>query len=77
MIYLIMQELTKVQSDIVVFIRSFISNQGYCPTLQEVADWAGISVNAMCQNLQRLKKKGVVSWEENSPRTLRVIGERK
>ena len=46
---------------------------GYPPTYAELCAALGVTRNAVAQQLERLKKKGLVDWSPNLARTLRVI----
>lgn len=65
------KELTERQSDILQFIREFIDFNGYPPTYREIGKKFGIaSTFGVKRHLDALIKKGHLSMEENSSRTI-------
>jgi len=43
------------------------------PTVRELGDRLGMSANGALRHLKALRDKGLVTWEDRSPRTLRVV----
>jgi len=54
-------------------IYDYIASCPICPTMAEVADAAGISVNVTREHMLRMKTKGVITWDERKARTIRII----
>jgi predicted ArsR family transcriptional regulator len=46
------------------------------PTVRELADELGISVNGAANHLKALRNKGHVTWEPKKARTLQVLDPR-
>lgn len=65
---------TQKQQDLVENIKAFISDNGYSPSVQELADIEGVSQNATLDRLKQLRKKGQVDWADGKSRTLRIKG---
>lgn len=66
--------LTKRQGDILDFIRRYIKDFGYAPTVRKIGDSFGIkSPNGVVCHLKALAKAGAISWEPHSARTLRIL----
>lgn len=65
---------TQKQQDLVENIKAFISDNGYSPSVQELADIEGVSQNATLDRLKQLRKKGQVDWTDGKSRTLRIKG---
>lgn len=66
--------LTEAQEIVLDFIRDFTADNGFAPTVREVTEaleWKSPSVAH--DLLLRLKARGLVTWQERSPRTLRVL----
>lgn len=63
------------QGEVLKLITSLTEQQGYPPTLAELAQALGLK-NRMTvhQHVAALKKKGLVQWEPGLNRSLRVIG---
>ncbi|MEK8128631.1 transcriptional regulator [Paenibacillus filicis] len=68
------EQLSKRQEDILSVIAHYAALNGYPPTFREVADLVGLqSSSTIHGHLERLKKKGLLDWEESKPRTLRIL----
>lgn len=53
-------------------ILGIIMRPGRRPTIREICDEVGISINAVVCHLDDLRKKGLVTWEPGLSRTLRA-----
>ena len=72
-----MKGLTHRQEEILEFISNFISESGYPPSLQEIADAFGIaSKHGVVRHLDALAKKGYIEKTGTSARSLRILDER-
>lgn len=61
---------------IVDSIAAFWNKNGYAPSIREVCDAVGMkSPGTMKYRLERLRGKGMVTYIDRSPRTLRVVGQ--
>ncbi len=69
------EQLPPRQGEVLKLITSLTEQQGYPPTLAELAQAMGLR-NRMTvhQHVAALKKKGLVQWEPGLNRSLRVIG---
>ncbi|MFA7289634.1 MAG: transcriptional repressor LexA [Melioribacteraceae bacterium] len=68
------KELTEKQNDILSFIDDSISMNGYPPTYREIGKQFGIaSTFGVKRHIDALIKKGYVTTESNSSRTLSII----
>lgn len=66
--------LTVRQQEYLDFIRSHRSTRGYGPTLREIGKHLGIaSTHAVSEQLEFMKKKGAITWEGKTFRSLRAI----
>jgi repressor LexA len=66
--------LTEKQHQIVDFIVAYTAEHGFPPTMREMAEAIGTkSSNSVAGHLLRLQRAGVVTWEMNKPRTVRVL----
>lgn len=54
------------------FVVGYITNNGFSPSVREVAVGSGVSVAVAHYRLERLRDVGAVTWKPGSPRTLRV-----
>ncbi len=60
--------------ELVEFVREYISRYGYSPTVRELCARFGYKApSAIKERLDKLKKKGRVTFNEKTPRTLRVV----
>ena len=68
-------KLTTRQGEILLWIQKFTLEEGYSPTLQEIANGFGFGINAAVDHLGALKRHGRVKWVENKARTITIIDE--
>jgi SOS-response transcriptional repressor LexA len=62
------------QDQIVEFIKSHVTEKGYAPTIREITKAVGLQSSSTTHgHLERLKKKGVITWENGSVRTLKLV----
>src|SRR3954465_12475360 len=64
--------LTARQQQILDFICDFNQNQGYFPSLREIAGHFKLSLGTVQTHLDYLKRKGALSWEKGKTRALKV-----
>lgn len=57
---------------ILVYIRDYVDKHQMAPTLQEIADHIGLSINATRGHVQRLKRDGLVTSLPGTPRSIVV-----
>jgi len=61
---------------ILEFIDSHIKENGYAPTVREIASAVGLqSSSTVHGHLDRLEKMGLISRKKDSPRTIQIIKE--
>lgn len=66
-----MINLSKRQSEILNFIKSFIKDYDYSPSYREIGEALGISSPATIhQHIQTLKAKGFLDFNKNTPRSM-------
>ena len=66
--------LTDRQTEICKTIIELTENKGFSPTYQEIATALGLkNRSGIVQHLERLRKKGYVTWIRGDRRTLTVI----
>ncbi len=68
-----MKLLTDIQINTVSFIERFSRENGYPPTIREVAKAFEISGPAAFDRLVALKKKGLLDWRDGQSRTIRIL----
>ncbi|MEE9394083.1 MAG: transcriptional repressor LexA [Planctomycetota bacterium] len=69
-----MTRLTPRQIEVLAFIRRFIAERGFAPTLAEIAAGLGFrSANASAQHVRLLVKKGALAVDPGVARSLRVL----
>lgn len=61
------------QAEALAFVRDYIAERGYAPTLAEIARWLGVSKQMAHRHVQKLEDKGAIAREVASPRTIRVV----
>ena len=68
-----MKKLTKRQSDIYNYIDNFIREYHYSPTVREICEGVGLkSTSSVVEHLIHLKSKGIIDYQPESPRTIRI-----
>lgn len=70
-----MKGLTRRQREVVEFIRDFISEHSYPPTIREIAAHFSVSVKAAFDHVKALEKKQVLKSDLNRSRSLEIISE--
>lgn len=69
--------LTKRQKEILDYIQEFIKDNGYSPSLEEIARHFKLSsIATVHQHIAALKAKNYLSAEENQPRSINVYGKK-
>ena len=67
---------TKRQREVLEAVTNYISTNGYPPSFRDLGESLGLkSPSTISDLLDKLRKKGYVSWEEGRPRTLHVLKE--
>lgn len=67
------QGTTGPQRDVLRAIRALIRSRGYSPSVREIADRLGVNVGDVHSKLARLRRDGMVRWDDGKARTIRVI----
>lgn len=67
-------ELTKVQAALLHVIRTFWAEKGYPPAQRELGRLMAKSLCSIQSGLERLARKGYVTWDRGVSRSLRVAG---
>lgn len=68
-----MKSLTSRQEEVLTFIRNFIREKKYPPTIREVAATFGISVKGAYDHLKALEKKSVLRCDPNRSRSIEIL----
>lgn len=66
---------TRRQTEVLDFIKSFLSGHKYPPTIREVAAHFGISVKGAYDHVKALEKKGLIACDNNRSRAIEIIEE--
>jgi repressor LexA len=69
-----MKKLTARQNEVFNFIRYFINDHGFPPTIREVGDRFKISVKGSYDHIKALEKKGYIKCNLKRSRAIEVIG---
>lgn len=60
--------------DVYLAVQAFIAQSGHSPSLRQIAKIVGLNTaSTVRMHLTTLKNKGLISWNEGEPRTVRVI----
>lgn len=69
-----MKTLTKRQEQVLSFLRKFIENHKYPPTIREIAHHFEISVKGAYDHIKALEKKNCIHCDINRSRAIEIIG---
>ena len=67
--------LTRRQHDIVVFIRDYVAENDYAPTMQEIADHLGVSRPTVFEHIEALEARGALSRRPTLSRAIELAPE--
>ncbi|MCL1818436.1 MAG: transcriptional repressor LexA [Spirochaetaceae bacterium] len=68
-----MKGLTVRQKEVLEFIRKFISEHRFPPTIREIAGFFEVSPKSAHDHVRALEKKGFLSFNKNHSRTIEVL----
>lgn len=68
-----MKQLTPRQKQVLGFIKSYIVDHQYPPTIREVGDFLGISVKGAHDHIRALQRKGVIACDSNRSRAIEIV----
>ena len=68
-----MKGLTKRQLEVAQFIENYFEENGYAPSVRNIADHFGFSPKAAFDHMTALKKKSIIKTADNLPRSLSII----
>ncbi len=71
-----MKTLTKRQNEILSFIRTFIQDNQYPPSIREIGRYFSISVKGAYDHVKALEKKQVISISHNKSRAISLVPEK-
>ncbi|MEK3973747.1 LexA family protein [Psychrobacillus sp. FSL K6-1267] len=67
--------MTKRQREIYEYIKTFISEHHYSPTIREITKALGLkSSSTVHGHLETMRKKGYITYIDSFPRTLQITG---
>lgn len=62
--------------DVLEALRSYVTENGYCPSVRELGDLVGLSSSSSVQHhLRALVESGKIQRDRSRPRAIRLIGE--
>lgn len=67
-----MTDLTQRQADVVQFVRDYIAEQHYSPSIRDVAAWFQITPNAALGHINAIEAKGGLVRSPGIARSLRL-----
>jgi len=65
--------LTDKQSEILDFIKKFIEENGWAPTLREMAEEMEVTHQAVFFKIRELLRKGYIDYTPNISRSIKII----
>jgi len=72
-----MKELTKRQTEILLFIEKYIKENGFSPSVREIAGYFKISAKGAYDHILALVKKGFITMQSGKPRTIRILAKKR
>lgn len=70
----IKRNLTAKQQEVLQAIQTYIEKHNYPPTIREIGEMVGLSSPSTIHgHLERLKKKGIITYKPSHPRTITII----
>lgn len=58
------------------FIKAFIAERGYSPSLMEILEGTSeVSKSVISAHLHMLRARGLITFEDGKPRTIRLVKE--
>ena len=69
-----MKAITSRQSEVLDFIKAFIGEHHFPPTMREISENFSISVKGAYDHVKALEKKGYLKIDNNRSRTIEVVG---
>lgn len=72
-----MKAITRRQSEVLEYIKSFIDDHHFPPTIREISEHFGISVKGAYDHVKALEKKRYLKLDTNRSRTIEVIGQKR
>jgi repressor LexA len=70
-----MKVITARQSEVLSYIKTFIHDHKFPPTIREISDGFSISVKGAYDHVKALEKKQFIKLDNNRSRTIEVLGE--
>lgn len=70
-----MKSITKRQQEVLDFIKSYIADHHFPPTMREISDYFGISVKGAYDHVKALERKRFINLGSNRSRTIEVLGD--
>lgn len=62
------------ESEILTFLRAYIDQNGYPPTIREIVDGTSLSsTSTVAYNLDALEQRGLILREQGKARTIRLV----
>jgi repressor LexA len=66
--------ITKRQKEILEYLKTFLLEEGYSPTLEEIADHFGLaSLNGVYKHLKVLEERGFIQRLSNRARSIKIV----
>jgi len=69
-----MKAITSRQSEVLDYIKAFIGEHHFPPTMREISEHFSISVKGAYDHVKALEKKGYLKIDNNRSRTIEVVG---
>lgn len=66
-------KLTEKQHSIYLYIKDFIEENKYSPTLREIAERFNITVKGVYDHIQAIKRRGYIDYKKHKARTIVIL----
>ena len=67
-----MSEITPRQTEVLEFVRSYVGQNGYSPSVRNVAEQFGMAINSAVGHLDALERKGAIARTPGVARSIRI-----
>lgn len=68
------ERMQKTEDEILKIIKDFVVKHRYSPSVREIVKYSSVrSSSTVTMYLNKLKEKGLIEWETNRPRTIKIL----
>lgn len=68
-----MKTLTKKQTDVYEYIKKYIKDNGYSPSMRDLSTFFNKSTGTIQPMLKRLRERKYISYDDKKARTIKIL----